>query len=487
MLLKNILSQIEYKGNITLDDEISFVTSDSRKVEKNCIFVAIKGLKFDGHDHIEMAIKKGASYVVCSKDVGFSNQIITENTRKAYALMCANFQGNPSKNLKLIAVTGTNGKTTVTKVIKQVLETNGKKVGLIGTIENEIGDLILPAKHTTPDPAELHVLFSRMVKAGCEYCVMETSSHALDQNRLDGCNFTVAAFTNLSQDHLDYHGSMEQYYLAKKKIFNMSDNAVVNIDDEYGIELGNELKQETNISIKTFSVQNDRADYTARNIEKHAEGVDFAFVGESLIQRIKFGMPGSFSVSNAMTVASVCLSLGLSLAQIAHGLEQSNGVKGRAEVIPTGLGFTVILDYAHSPDGLEKVITAVKDFAKGRVVTLFGCAGNRDSTKRPLMGKIVGSLSDFVIVTSDNPRGEDPETIIDQTVEGLETTGTPFIVFVDRYKAIKWALENAQQDDILIMAGKGHEDYQVLAHGTIAFDEHKIVAELLQKLKAGDR
>ena len=486
MRLLDILSGIDYIGEVSDETDISFVTSDSRKADKDCIFVAIKGLKFDGHDHIVGAVAKKAAYIVCEKDVGLSNQIVVKNSRAAYALMCANFYGNPSKSLKLIAVTGTNGKTTVTRIIKQILELSGRKTGLIGTIENEIGDLVLPAKHTTPDPSELHVLFGRMVKSGCEYAVMETSSHALDQHRLDGCEFSAAVFTNLSQDHLDYHGDMENYYQAKKKIFDKCENAIINSDDDYGKRLIGELKAERDVSVITFSSDDDSADYTARNIEKHPEGVDFAFVGSGIIQRMKFGMPGGFSVSNAMAAASTCVCLGLSLEEIAYGLDNCKGVKGRAEVIPTGLGFTVICDYAHSPDGLEKIITAMKDLAKGRVVTLFGCAGNRDAAKRPIMGKIVGSLSDFVVLTSDNPRSEDPQTIIDQTLEGVIETGTPYKVFPDRYQAIKWALENSQKNDILILAGKGHEDYQVLAHGTIAFDEHKIVNELLERLRAGE-
>ena len=486
MRLLDILSGLNYKGDVASELDIKLVTSDSRKTIENSIFVAIKGFKFDGHDHINSALTKNAAYIVCERDMGIPNQIIVENSRHAYAVMCANFHGNPSRKLKLIAVTGTNGKTTVTRVIKQILEYNGIKTGLLGTIENEIGDLILPAKHTTPDPSELHVLFKRMVDSGCEYAVMETSSHALDQHRLDGCDFEVAVFTNLSQDHLDYHGSMEEYYKAKKKIFDMSKKAVINLDDEYGKRLFDELSGKTGLEIVTFSAQNDNSTYTAKNIHKHAEGVDFAFVGSGIIQRVKFGMPGSFSIYNAMAAASACMCIGLTPSQIADGLENSIGVKGRAEVIPTGLGFTIICDYAHSPDGLEKIITAMKDLAKGRVVTLFGCAGNRDSSKRPIMGEIVGRLSDFVIVTSDNPRSEDPQLIIDQTVVGVKQTNTPYKVIVDRYKAIKWAIENALKDDILILAGKGHEDYQVLAHGTIAFDEHKIVAELLQELKAGD-
>lgn len=484
MRLKDILSGVDYIGNVDLESEVSFVTSDSRKAQENCVFVAIKGLKFDGHEHIMDALSRKSGFIVTEKDMKIDNQIIVKNSRSVYAVMCANFHGNPSKKLKLVAVTGTNGKTTVTRVIKQILELNNKKTGLLGTIENEIGSLVLPSKHTTPDPAELHVLFDRMVKSGCEYAIMETSSHALDQHRLDGCKFSVAVFTNLSQDHLDYHGNMEEYYKAKKKIFDMSDKAIINLDDEYGKRLKNELENNTDLEVITFSAHDDASSYTARNIEKHAEGVDFAFVGSGIIQRIKFGMPGGFSVSNAMAAASACLAMGLSLEEIAYGLSNCGGVKGRAEVIPTGLGFTIICDYAHSPDGLEKIITAMKDLAKGRVVTLFGCAGNRDSKKRPLMGKIVGNLSDFVVLTSDNPRSEDPQLIIDQTVEGLKTTGAPYVVFVDRYEAIKWAIENAQKDDILILAGKGHEDYQVLSHGTIAFDEHKIVGELLQKLKA---
>lgn len=484
MLLKDILKGVDYAGKPNMNIDAVQVLSDSRKVGSDSIFVAIKGFKSDGHAFVANAVAQGALLIVCEQDMGLGEkQIIVENSRSAYAVMCANLNGNPSRRLRLIGVTGTNGKTTITNVIKQVLEHLGHKVGLIGTIENEIDELTLPAKHTTPDPAELHVLFARMVKAGCEFAVMETSSHAMDQHRLDGCRFEAGVFTNLTQDHLDYHGTMEEYYKAKKKLFQMADSAVVNYDDAYGQRLIEELRQEGGIQIKSFSIMDDRADYTARNIDKHEAGVDFAFVGAGVIERMKFCMPGSYSVSNAMAVTACLYQLGIPINEISKGLAHSKGVRGRTEIIPTGLDFTIICDYAHSPDGLQKVLTAVKDFAKGRVVCLFGCAGDRDPAKRPLMGRIVSELADFVVLTSDNPRSEDPQRIIDQTLKGVKEFNTPHKVFVDRYQAIKWALDNAERDDIVILAGKGHEDYQVLSFGTIAFDEHAIVQELLDRLK----
>jgi UDP-N-acetylmuramoyl-L-alanyl-D-glutamate--2,6-diaminopimelate ligase len=477
--LGDVLNDVKYIGSPDLETEISFVTSDSRKVQPGCVYAAIKGLKFDGHSKAGEALEKGSVYVVCERDLGIEKQLLVESSRSAYALMCANFQGNPSRKLKLAGVTGTNGKTTVANIVRQALEHCGHKTGMTGTIENIIGDVKIPAKNTTPDPAELHALFGRMVKAGCEFAVMETSSHAFDQHRLDGCFFNCGIFTNLTQDHLDYHGTMENYYQAKKKLFAMCATAIINYDDEYGRRLIKELSGTPGLEILTFSVGDDSADYTARSINRRADGVDFALVGSGLIERISFPMPGLYSVSNAMAAAVCCMKLGLSSRETAGALAAAGGVRGRIEIIPTGRDFTVICDYAHSPDGLQKVLSAVKEFARGRVLCLFGCAGNRDAKKRPLMAKVVGELADFAVLTSDNPRSEDPELIIEQASKGLDETGTPYVKIADRYQAIKWALENARRNDIIVLAGKGHEDYQVLAHGTIVFDEHAIVRELL--------
>lgn len=475
MKLSTLLAGIKY-GNQPEDCEISKVTCDSREAASQSVFVCIKGQKFDGHS-VAAQVAKTAAAVVCERDMGILNQIVVPDTREAYGIMCGNFYGNPAAQMKLIGITGTNGKTTITYLIKHILEDAGKKVGLIGTIHNEIGDMDVPATHTTPDPSELHVLFGRMLQAGCEYVVMEVSSHALDQHRLAGCHFSVGVFTNLTQDHLDYHGTMERYFEAKKRLFSMCDTAVINLDDSYGARLAGEI----DCKRITFSAENDDADFTAKNIMPAPTGSKFAFVGDSLIGRVKFCMPGRFSVSNAMAAGVAALAVGVPFDAMVQGLCTCRGVTGRTEVLDVGTEFTVIRDYAHSPDGLEKVIAAVKEFAQGRVITLFGCAGNRDRTKRPKMAEIVSRLSDFVILTSDNPRDEDPLRIIEDAKPGLLEHETPYKILPDRYEAIEWALNFAKAGDILLLAGKGHEDYQVLNFGTIYFDEKEIVQRLLGK------
>ena len=479
MLLSKLLEGVEYEGSVK-DCEIKGVTSDSRQVEPGMLFVCIRGTRADGHGYAKGAVEAGAAAVVCERDLGLQNQILCADTHLAYGLLCGNWYGNPARRLRLIGVTGTNGKTTVTCMVKHILETTGARVGLIGTIHNEIDDIVLPAKHTTPDALALHGMLSRMADAGCRYVVMECSSHALDQQRLAGLRFEAAAFTNLTQDHLDYHHDMENYYHAKKKLFSMCGTAVVNVDDAYGERLAEEI---TCPKI-TFSTQSDEADYTAKDIRPAPDSSRFMLVGKGQIARVRLPIPGDFSVANAMTAACSCIAAGLTVEEAAAGLCSCKGVVGRIEVLPTGTPYTVIRDYAHSPDGLEKIITTMQKFAAGRVVTLFGCAGNRDRTKRKKMAEIVARLSDFVILTSDNPRDEDELQIIEDAKPGLlEHPDTPYEIIPDRYAAIEWALDHAQPDDVLILAGKGHEDYQVLKGETICFDEKQIVLDLLARRK----
>lgn len=479
MQLQKLVRGITFTGEIR-NCEISGVTADSRQVQPGMLFVCIKGGRFDGHDHVQQALEAGAAVIVCQHDLGLENQLVCEDSRYAYGILCKNWYDNPCEKLKMVGVTGTNGKTTITCMMKQILEHAGHKVGLIGTIRNEIDDITLPAKHTTPDPLALHGMLARMVGAGCDFVVMECSSHALDQQRLAGVRFETAIFINLTQDHLDYHGTMENYYLAKRKLFEMCKHAVINIDDQYGCR----LVQEIDCAATTFSMKSDLADYTAKNIELASDGSRFMLVGKGELTRIHLPIPGDFSVSNAMAAATACLTLGLTLKQVAQGLSNCSGVLGRIEVLPSDGEYTIIRDYAHSPDGLEKILTTMRKFAKGRVVLLFGCAGNRDPSKRPIMGEIAARLADFVILTSDNPRDEQEQKIIDDAMPGIQKhPQTPCKVILDRYTAIEWALSHCQKDDILILAGKGHEDYQVLHGETICFDERKVVAELLQKRK----
>ncbi len=474
MRLQELLSGIEYKGIIE-DTEITEVTYDSRRAKPGCVFVCAKGSKADGHDFAAQAAEMGASAIVCERSVGVKNELIVGCSRSVYARMCAALNGNPAEKLKLIGITGTNGKTTITYLIKHLLEHAGKRVGLIGTISNNIVGMELPAKHTTPDPGELHLLFSKMLSAGCEYVVMEVSSHALDQHRLDGVTFDVGVFTNLTQDHLDYHGTMDNYFEAKKKLFSSSKQAVLNLDCPYGERLSKELS----IPVITYSASDDGATYTAHNVSLSAKGAGFVLVGNGVIGRVKFPMPGQYSVSNALAAAGAALAAGVDFDCVVEGLNSCPGVKGRTEVLPTGTDYTVICDYAHSPDSLEKVVDTVGAFAKGRVITLFGCAGNRDAKKRPLMAKAVAKRSDYIVFTSDNPRNEDPLKIIEDAMSGFDGYNGVLKVIPDRYEAIKHALSIAEPEDVIILAGKGHEDYQVLREGTIYFDEHVIVKEIL--------
>lgn len=474
MKLSEILKGIETLNSYD-DAEVLDVTQDSRLVKEGSLFVCVKGAAFDGHSVAEEMLKKGAAAVIVQHDLGLERQIIVEDSRAVFSPICANFFGNPADKLKLIGLTGTNGKTTTTFIIKQILENVGKKVGLIGTVQNMICDEAYPAKYTTPDPYELQKLFSMMVKAGCEYCVMEVSSQALAQGRVNGLRFAVGAFTNLTQDHLDYHKTWENYFNAKRMLFENCDIAVTNIDDKYGLEIVKDL----NFSrLVTYAVNSNNADYVAKNVTFKPNGVEYEIVGET-IGRCACPIPGRFSVYNSLCAATCAFALGISFKDVLCAIGKSQGVKGRIEVVPTNRDFTVIIDYAHSPDGLENIITSLKEIAKGRVVTLFGCGGDRDKTKRPKMGKIAAELSDFCVVTSDNPRSENPSAIISDILEGMKGITTPYEVVENRKEAIAYAIKNARKNDIILLAGKGHETYQILPTGTIHFDEREVVAEIL--------
>ena len=459
------------------DTEISSITCDSRRVEPGCLFVCIAGTAMDGHQFAPQAEQDGAAAVVVQRDMGLRTQLMADNTRMAWAQICANWFGHPASRLKMVGVTGTNGKTTTTTLIKSMLEHQGYKVGLIGTIHNLIGDRRLPARHTTPDPYDLQSLLALMVVEGCDYCVMEVSSHALDQRRVAGCEYEVGVFTNLTQDHLDYHGTMENYMLAKKELFSLSRAAIVNMDDSWAPAMSAELP----CPLTTYSAHSDSADYVARNIRYRADGVDFELVGVGQIGRVNMQIPGEFSVYNGLCAATVCLQLGLPFDKVVEALSAASGVKGRAEVVPTGRDFTVVIDYAHTPDGLDNICRTLKQCCTGRLVTLFGCGGDRDKTKRPLMGAVAAELSDYLVVTSDNPRSEDPAAIIEDILVGVRDKDTPYTVIENRVEAIRWVIDNARSGDTILLAGKGHETYQILKEETIHLDEREVVAEALAK------
>lgn len=475
MKLSQILKGIDVKNEYQ-DVEVVDVTSDSRLVEEGFLFVCIKGATFDGHNVAKEMLEKGAVAVVCEYDLGLKSQIIVDNSRTVYSPICANYFGNPAEKLKLIGLTGTNGKTTTTFLVKQILENSGKKVGLIGTVQNMVADEIYPAHYTTPDPHDLQQLFAKMVDANCEYCVMEVSSQALAQGRVDGIHFLIGAFTNLTQDHLDYHKTWENYFNSKRILFENCDIAVTNVDDENGLKIVDGL----NCRIITYATDNIQSDYTARNVMFSSNGVKYELVGDR-IGRVNCPIPGRFSVYNSLCAATIALAIGIEFESVLSAISQSQGVKGRIEVVPTNTDYTVIIDYAHSPDGLENIITSLKEIAKGRVVTVFGCGGDRDKTKRPKMGKIAAELSDFCVVTSDNPRSENPTLIIQDVLEGMKDSKTPYKVVENRKEAIAWAMNNAKADDIILLAGKGHETYQILPTGTIHFDEREVVAQVLSE------
>ncbi|MDE6787988.1 MAG: UDP-N-acetylmuramoyl-L-alanyl-D-glutamate--2,6-diaminopimelate ligase [Ruminococcus sp.] len=455
------------------DTEISSITDDTRKVKQGSLFFCIKGGNFDGHSAAAEMLEKGAAAVVCEHDLGLGDkQIVATDSRRLYGEVCAAWFAHPEKKMTFIGVTGTNGKTTTTSIIKHILMTTGHKTGLIGTIQNEIGDEILHTENTTPLAFEYMEVLAKMAEAGCKYVVMEVSSFALVQKRIGSTHFKLAVFTNLTQDHLDYHKDMEDYYQAKKLLFDMCDTAIINIDDDYGRRLFNEV----NCNKLSFSVK-ENADYFADNITIKSTGSSFVLNKET---SIKSPIPGMFNVSNITAAFVVCRELGIDSVQ---AIADYNGVKGRCEVIPTGRDFTVICDYAHTPDAIENVLRSVKEYTDNRLICLFGCGGNRDAAKRPKMAQAAAKYADRLIVTSDNPRNEVPEEIIKDILVGLEKTDIPYDVVVDRKEAIFHGLQIAEKGDIIVLAGKGHEDYQILAGMKhIHFDEREIVAEGLKLL-----
>ena len=474
MKISEVLSGIK-TYDIYEDKEVKFITDDSRKVSEGSIFVCIKGARFDGHDVAEEMLKKGAVCVVCERDLGLPGQIVVENTRKAISLMCANYFGRPADKLKLIGITGTNGKTTTAFLVKNMLKKLGCKAGLIGTVKNMAGDKEYPAALTTPESFELHSLFNEMVNEGCEYCVMEVSSQALAQYRVEGLHFAAGVFTNLTQDHLDYHGTFENYAEAKSMLFTHSDICILNLDDEHAMS----MLRNTNGRMVTYSVNQDESDYTAKYIRYKNDGIEYELVTMGYVERVKVGIPGEFTVYNSMAAAVTLIELGFDFSKVLYALSLSEGVKGRIEVVPTDTDYTVIIDYAHSPDGLENIISSLRKIAKSRIITVFGCGGDRDKTKRPIMGAIAAKLSDVIVVTSDNPRTEDPDAIIEDVLAGVKGSKVKKIVEVNRTQAIRAAINEAETDDIVLLAGKGHETYQIFGTEKIHYDEREIVREIL--------
>lgn len=477
MKLSNLLENVKTFSMYT-DTEIKAITDDSRKVTEGCAFICISGKNYDGHSAAIAAVEAGAAAVIAEVDTGAANQILVKDSREAYALLCASFFGNPAQKLKLVGVTGTNGKTTTCFLLKDIFDSIGIKSGLLGTVKNVIGGQVIEANLTTPDPFELQRLFAEMVKFGCTHCIMEVSSQALAQKRVAGLQFAAAVFTNLTRDHLDYHGDFENYMASKHILFEHADLAIVNLDDE----AAEYMMQGISCPIITFSVKTDASNYTAKNIRLKASGAEYELVGKGVIGRVQFHVPGTFSVYNSMGAAVCAIELGVPFRQVLEALADSKGVTGRLEVVPTNTDFTVVIDYAHSPDGLENILQALREITQGRLITVFGCGGDRDKTKRPLMGEIAAKLSDIAVVTSDNPRSENPAQIIEEILSGMSGAKIPVIVEEDRTLAIKKALETARKDDIVVLAGKGHETYQILNTGKIHFDEREKIAKILAEM-----
>ena len=470
MLLKDLLIGVQYNGNA--DIEIKDIVSDSRKVGKESAFVCIKGYETDGHNYAKIAADSGAAVIIAEHETDANcPTVIVKDSRNVMALLCANFYQNPSKEFKLVGITGTNGKTTTTYLIKNILEKAGQKVGLIGTNHNMIGDRIIETKRTTPDSFELQALFREMASEKVDTVVMEVSSHALFLDRVAYCDFDVGVFTNLTQDHLDFHKTMENYADAKAILFKMCKKGVVNADDKYVDRIISGATSE----ISTFGVKTNSG-LLAKDVVLKENGVEFLADGISY----HLPIPGEFSVYNALCAISAAKALGIDETIIAEGIKTAHGVKGRAQVVDLGLDATFIIDYAHTPDGVENILNTVKGFAKGRVIVLFGCGGDRDNKKRPIMGEIADKLADFCIVTSDNPRTENPTEIINQILVGMK--GKHHIVIENRRDAIKYAVVNAKKGDVVVLAGKGHETYQTIGKENFPFDEEKILFEIKEEL-----
>ena len=462
------------------DVNVTGIAYDSRNVSEGNVFVCVKGFETDGHKYAKSAEKNGAAIIIAEDKIDVSVPVIyVENSRIAVAELACKYYGNPSEKFKLVGVTGTNGKTTITYLLKSILEAAGIHAGVIGTNQNIIGDKVLVTQSTTPttpNALELQQLFAEMAQGGAQCVVMEVSSHALELERVHGCHFDVGIFTNLTQDHLDFHKTMENYLNAKAKLFKISDKGVVNFDDEGGKSIAKRGECE----ILTVGLHDDSKLY-AKNIESSARGVKFDVVYDSKTYNMELAIPGKFSVYNAICAIGGGIQLGIDMETIKNGLKNATGVMGRVEVVPTDTDYTVIIDYAHTPDGLENIISAVKDFAIGRVITLFGCGGDRDNTKRAVMGEIAGRLSDYSIITSDNPRTEDPLQIISMIEEGMKKTDGDYTVISDRREAIGYALDFAKKDDVIILAGKGQETYQIIGKEKYDFDERVEVYKHLNK------
>lgn len=482
MILKSLLKGLDYeviKGNE--ESKVQNIRYDNRKIEQGDAFVCVKGFKVDGHSFIGDAIKKGAKTLILQEDVSVQEDITiikVRDTRKALAIMSSNYFGNPKDKLKIIGITGTNGKTTSAFIIKSILEKAGFMTGLIGTIANYIGNKKVDAVRTTPESYELHELFKNMVDAGVEYCVMEVSSHSLELDRVYGIQFEEGIFTNLTRDHLDFHKTFENYYNAKFKLFERSNHSIINLDDPYGANIVKDIEERgLKTKVSTFSIEKE-SDFKAFEIKSHSNGSEFKVNLES-IEEFSINIPGEYNIYNSLGCIICAYNLNIPMDKIKEGLSDVV-IPGRCELVAKekNLPYSIIIDYAHTPDGLENILSTVKAFTKNRMISVFGCGGDRDKVKRPQMGKIGCELSDIAIITSDNPRSEEPMDIINDIVKPLNYDN--FVIEVNRKEAIRKAMNMALEGDVIVIAGKGHETYQILKDETIHFDEREVVYDILE-------
>lgn len=477
MRLRELLEGMEViSQTISPDTEITHVCVDSRATQKGSLFVAVPGNRCDGGHYARQAVDRGAVCVVCQSELPPDFPWVkVRDARLALSQLACRWYGHPSRQLTMLGVTGTNGKTTVTYLLRHILQRTGMKTGLIGTVQNIVGEQTLPAQRTTPDALQIQQLLSAMTKNGCSHAVMEVSSHALDQHRAEGIDFAVGIFTNLTEDHLDYHGTMGCYCDAKAKLFQMSRMGVCNADDPWTERL---LAGASCPSVY-YGIHNP-AEVWAEDIFLHSRSVDFTVCTARTRTPVHLGVPGRFSVYNALGAIATCGELGIPPEECAAALATFPGVAGRMEVVPTpGKPYTLLIDYAHTPDALENVLKTVRGFAQNRVIAVFGCGGDREKEKRPRMGRAVARLADFAVVTSDNPRTEDPEAIIRDILPGMTAAAGRYAVEPDRRKAIALAMEQGRAGDVILLCGKGHETYQEIGNETHPMDEREIVRSLL--------
>jgi UDP-N-acetylmuramoyl-L-alanyl-D-glutamate--2,6-diaminopimelate ligase len=486
MQLKTLIAALSPRQIIgPLDRVVESIAYDSRRVQRNGLFVALRGEKSDGHQFIDQAVEKGATVIVTEQEVQSPRAtcVVVENTRNALADLGAAFYQHPERRLKLAAVTGTNGKTATTFLIKHICEKAGLRCGLLGTVRYEIADRVLPAVRTTPESLDVYDMFAQMVNAGCKAAAMEVSSHALAQERVRGIEWDVAVFTNLTQDHLDFHGTMENYFEAKARLFTglaeqkskTKPTAVINLDDPAGAKLVDKLAKK--VSILTYGV-GARADFRASNYHAEFAGTSYQLDARGKSYLVRVPLIGRFNVANSMAALAAASSMGISLRDAILSLGRSPQVPGRLEAVPAKRQFQVFVDYAHTPDALLNVLKTARELSPRKLIVVFGCGGDRDKQKRPLMARVADENADFSIITSDNPRKEDPEAIIAEAAKGFRSDHYEKIT--DRAHAIARAIELAQPRDIIIIAGKGHEAYQEFADHTVPFDDIQVARRALE-------